>query len=738
LDKILVEEPNRFNSLDQTPGETNLWRAIRNQWMPAIVVAAIVFAGTTYRTFRETPKYQSQTIILTAKKTTLPVVSAEGSTANEKTQNDLTTEIQILKSPPLIVRALKNISNVYRDLSAEQVVSNLSIFQVGEANLLNLSYTDTDPKRAKAILETLASTYIKYSAESQKSPVSNAIEFIDKRLPQARVELNQASNAITTFRKQYNLDDPDANASLAFKTRQDLQQQVSGAEIALNQTRALYQEVQRLMTQSGQDPQTALTDSVLSQDRIYQAQVTQLRELEVQYALESTRFYPGYPTLQALKKRRDEMRQLLQKQVQRILGTRTSGAAAQTLIRGDTQQGLANQLLQTKINLEVQTNQLNSLRQAKAQATLEFQKIVQLQQRYRELQRQYKLNSEAVDNLLARLQEFRIIEAQETASWRILEPPYLPSKPISPNIQRGLLTNLVLSVLSGIGIAFLLEKLDPRIKEIQDLKKLTGLPVIGAIPKVDLKTLNFRNSEGELLQRSSPFTESINSLGLSILFQNTNFSRKIFAFTSSIPGEGKTTLTYNLGLSLGELGKRLLIVDADLNNPSIHQAFGLSNESGLSTAIAKNNPWNQLIQSGSNRFRYPDIITAGPKPPSSTTWLASPQMHELLDQWRQAYDIVLIDTPPITGSADAQSIASQVDGVVLVIGLEHSTRPAIARAMEILQGLQCQITGVVVNFLGQKQEAYYFQQDYSSDTEENSFKKWLKSITTIKRGGNEN
>lgn len=743
-------------------GGTNLLTAIRRRWLPAIAVGVTVFAGVAAHTFTRTPTYKSELLILAANKPPVSVAPDQQGASNSSEEKDLSVDIQILRSRPLVGRALQNLDGAYDNLSVGQVMGNLSIRPDSNGNVLTVSYTDTVPERAQAVLEALGPTYVAYSLESRRSQATNAIKFIESQLPGAKKALNSTSSDISNFRKTYNFVDPNDYAESVSSGQQSLQQQISEAELALNLTRRQYQELQRQMGQVGQNTATAVTDSVLSQDATYQDLVNQLRQIEAQYAMESLRFQDSYPGLQALKAQRDEVRRLLQQQTQRVIGGKASQAANKTSTSGALAQELSQQLLQLQTNLATQTTQLSGLRQAEAAASSQFKQIPALQQQYAELQRQYNLNSATVDSFLEQLRSLRIVEAQETTPWKILEAPYLPSQPISPNIRQGLMMGLLAGTLLGLGIALLLERLDQRIKEVEEIKALLDLPLLGAIPKANVKDLAASYGDSYLSRNFNSFTESIRSLALNLPHFRSTQGGKIFALTSSIPGEGKTTVTYNLGLALAELGKRVLIVDADLHNPSIHVVSQLPNVVGLSTAIATDQPWQRLIHSSpfkdaemnlpvpKNELpqlvssvnsdgtlslnnpslphaygkqvvqtrsivgQRPDILTAGPSPLNPIAWLSSARMTELLEEWTQAYDYVLIDTPPVVGVADAQSLAARVDGMILVVGVDQATRSAVTRAMELLMGTRCNLPGMVVNLIEHDRSGYGHPSGYGS------------------------
>ncbi|MBC6419813.1 MAG: CpsD/CapB family tyrosine-protein kinase [Prochloron sp. SP5CPC1] len=184
---------------------------------------------------------------------------------------------------------------------------------------------------------------------------------------------------------------------------------------------------------------------------------------------------------------------------------------------------------------------------------------------------------------------------------------------------------------------------------------------------------------------------------------------KVLAITSTRPSEGKTTITYNLGLVLAEMGHKTLLVDGDMRRSTMHKLTQQANETGLSTAIAQNVSWTELIQQQGDQL---DLLTAGPTPPNPVALLGSQRMKQLTEEWRQEYEYVLIDTPPISGSADTLSIATDVDSVLFVAAMERVTRSGIRYTMETLRGSKCNLAGVVVNFVTQAHQDYGYYSDY--------------------------
>ncbi len=687
---------------------SELGRTLRKRWIVVLTVAAAIFTGVASWTVTKTPEYQSETLILLDNETSVPVVPTMA--AQElASRKDLSTEIQILRSQSLIAKAIKELNGEHGEISAGELVANLSIRQAGQADVLIVSYTDTVPERAKSVLEALGSTYVNYSLERKRSQATNAIAFIQEQLPATQQELNEVSEAIRKFRQDYNLVDPDSYAERVLESKQYIQKDTQALEAELSKTQQEYVEIQRQMAEVGQNPQTALAQAILSQDTVYEKIASQLKEVEAKYTLERTRFYDDHPVVRSLKQKRDSLLNLLQNRSVQVLGNAVEQIDLTDVAGyGSTQQNLANQLLQVQTQMMAQMRKLETIRRSGEEIAIRFEQIPQLQQYYAELQRQFKVKSEAVNRFLEKLQELRISEAQETAPWKILEPPYLPATPISPDVQRNLLLGLVAGGLLGVGAAVLIDRTDSRLKRVEEAKDLTGLASIAVVPKVEVPVLVNHSKENGRFSRyyGSLFTEAMRSLALNLRYLGANGQVKTIAFTSSTPNEGKSTLTYNIARVLVELGHRVLLVDGDMRKPTIHQFVQRPNMFGLSSAIATEQSWRQLIYSPDGG--HLDVLTSGPTPPNPVALLDSAKMTQLLNEWRQAYDYVLIDTTPILGVTDAQSIAPKVDATILVAGIGRSTRSSLTQAMEVFQRSRCNLAGLVVNLVDESLDSSYY------------------------------
>jgi len=674
-------------------------RVLRKRWIVIVAVSVTVFAGNTYYIFTRTPQYRSSASLLV--NSTIAVSDIQLPGISTSSAVNLGTEIAILKSRPLIEIAVAKMQQsssaiANKDIDALTIINGLDIRPEKDAMILRLTYTDTNPKRAREVLKALSQTYVEYSLKDRRTKSSTAIKFIQDKLPQVKKQLDKSALAVTQFRKSYNIVDPDTYAASVYKMREALENQAQDLQIKMAQVQQQYDVLSR---QVGKTPETAIGGAILQQDVTYQSLVKQFQEVETNYFLERTRFRADHPSVLALKDRRDELYRLLETRAQSVVGVR--GVTAITNEPNSAiQQNLASQLFDAQTTLAVSQAQLESIRNAQSEVASAFSKIPQIQQKYVEIQRQLALDTSTYEKLTEKLEELRIAEAQEVSSWKELEPPLLPVRPSSPDIERSLVTGAIAALGLGILFALLLNRLDQRIREVEEVREMIDIPLLASIPMTEVASLSAVINQ--IISPSSSyyaFKEALGSLALNLRYLGTDNMMKVIAFTSSVPSEGKSTLTYNLATILSTLGYRVLLVDADMRKPTIHKLAGLSNKFGLSTALATPNPWQDLIQAGDDLDNL-HVLTSGSLPPNPMLLLESNKMAALIQEWRKEYDYVLVDTPPIIGITDAQCLTSKVDTFILVAAINRSTRSGISRALEILSTAKANVSGLLINMIG--------------------------------------
>ncbi|MEL6495018.1 MAG: polysaccharide biosynthesis tyrosine autokinase [Cyanobacteria bacterium J06623_7] len=752
-----------------------LKQVVYRRWKPAMAVGIASFTGIFLITALQTPKYRSESLILLESPQNQESTSIAPSIPGSQyyTLKDLSTEIFVLRSNSMVNQAIEELKQRYPELKLKKVLKNLAIHQAivnkVPTDVLSVSYTDTDPEKAKVVLETLGNTYINYSLQREKQKAANAIAFIDRQLPEAQAELDSAAQEIRQFRQANQLVDPELSAVEAEGLQKHVAEQIEQTKIAIALTQNQLQELNRQLGDLGQDSDTMVASSVLSQDGVYQDLATQLKDVETQYNLGKVDFTDEYHVLANLKDKRGELKKLLQERAEQVLGQSVSPKVLQRIVlapsytdtplegdigansdpdsesqssggntaqnpsssgvissrlgvdnpsrnaagtqvssEGSTLEILASRKLELQNQAASLQGQLNTLMQSQAEANDKFLNIPGLQQTFMELKRQLDLKSQAYNYLLERRQELAISAAEEIAPWRILNEAFLPSKPVSPNIKQGLIQALVAGGFLGVAIAFILQQLDRTVKQVDEVKQITQLPLLGVVPRVTEPSImgNIHTTKQAYSYYSS-YTEGLRSLAMNLRYLVANDRQiKTLAVTSSTSAEGKSTISHNLGIVLAEFDLRVLIVDADLRKPKLHKLAQIDNNLGLSEIISQSQAWSACIQPGA--VDNLDLIPAGATSPNPIALLNSQRMKQLVAEWSAAYDYVIIDTPPIGVIADAKSLAQEVDSMLFVTAIERATRKAISNSVEILQNSQCHIAGVVANMVDPELDYYAY------------------------------
>ncbi len=714
------------------------FRVLRKRWIVIVAVSVTVFAGNTYYTFTRTPQYRSSASLL-INNSTIAVSDIQVPGLPGSSLINLGTEIGILRSRPLIEVAVAKMrqspsANSYKDIDAGTIMGGLDIRPEKDALILRLTYTDSDPKRAREVLTALSQTYVEYSLSDRRTKSSTAIKFIQDKLLQLKPQLDKSALAVTQFRKTYNIVDPETYAASVYKMREALEVQAQELQIKIAQVQQQYKALSR---QVGKSPDAAIGGAILQQDVPYQSLVKQFQEVETNYFLERTRFREDHPNVQALKDRRDELYRLLETRAQSVVGVRGGNVNITNEPNSPIQQTLATQLFDAQTTLAVSQAQLESIRSAQSEVSSAFSKIPQIQQRYVEIQRQLALDTSTYNKLTEKLEELRITEAQEISSWKVLEPPLIPTRPSSPDIEKSLITGAFIGLVLGVLSALLLNRLDQRIREVEEVKEIIDIPLLASIPMTEVASLNAMVGQGILPSSSYyAFKEALSSLALNLRYLGTDNMMKVIAFTSSVPSEGKSTLTYNLATILSALGYKVLLVDADMRKPTVHKLAKLSNKVGLSTALATPSPWQDLIQVADEKGHL-HVLTSGSLPPNPMLLLESAKMAALIQEWRKEYDYVLVDTPPVIGITDAQCLTSKVDTFILVAAINRSTRSGISRALEVLSTARANVSGLLINMIGSSDSEYhygYYDQYYldSAGTEEEEPEPTVTAIESSK------
>lgn len=298
-------------------------------------------------------------------------------------------------------------------------------------------------------------------------------------------------------------------------------------------------------------------------------------------------------------------------------------------------------------------------------------------------------------------------------SLSIIKPAVAPEAPSSPNTRLNLLLSLLVGLTLGVGLAVLRTTLDTRIRGEADMRRVTDAPLLGGI------SFDADAARKPLLTQAatqSPRAESFRQLRTNLQFANVSGHAKTVLVTSSLPGEGKSTTATNLAIALAQAGETVCLIDADLRRPMIGDYLGIDRSAGLTTALVGVADVNDLLQPWGDDSLY--VLTSGQIPPNPSELLGSADMKQLLVRLEQAFDIVIIDAPPLLPVTDAAVLSQHVGGVVVVVGTQKLRHQDLAKSLSSLEMVGSNVLGVVLNRLPAKgPDAYsYSYGSYESMT----------------------
>jgi capsular exopolysaccharide synthesis family protein len=286
----------------------------------------------------------------------------------------------------------------------------------------------------------------------------------------------------------------------------------------------------------------------------------------------------------------------------------------------------------------------------------------------------------------------------------------VPRSPISPNIQRELSLALVASLVLALGLAFFAEYLDNRLKTPQDVKAHLGVPFLGLIPYVKEKP-----GHNPLLNNGVPagFSEAFKTVRTNVLFSSAEADVRSLAITSASPSEGKSLVCANLAIALAQAGQRVLVIDADMRRPRVHEIFDAPQEPGLSNVLTGNAKLSEAIHKSTIDRLW--VLSAGLIPPNPAELLGSKRYVDFLLSLQNHFDWAIIDTPPVLVVADGSIVANEAMSTVFVVDANHTKRHAARAALEQLETANAHVIGSVLNKATVNRHPHYYSTYYRKD-----------------------
>lgn len=586
------------------------------------------------------------------------------------------------------VEEMKSLPRARRFSLATNIVNkNMVIEPVRLSSIINVRYNSPNPSMAATIANSLAENFVQSNLTRRFEAAAYARQFLQNRLNQVRARLEESERKAVLYAQQQGLIKIRSGAGEGATEQSIIASDLSELIGQLAEARAqrAQAEAQYRSGTGGNIAAQSLTNSTVNELR--QQRAVLLGELS---KLESD-FGPQYPAVAAIRAQVGE----LDRQIAREQG-RVGSSVAQDLV------GRYRQALSTERSLQARLDRLKTELLDEQSRSIQFNII----------QRDVDTNRALYDALLQRFKEVGVAGGIGTNNISIVDRALPPTAPFKPRLGLNILIGLVVGLSLGGAAAYVLEQLAEAVILPGEFHRKLGVPLLGSTPKLE----GLGKVQDALLASKSALSEAYFSILTSIQFSTAHGAPSTLLLTSAQAAEGKSTTALALANALASVGRRVLLIDADMRNPTLHKALQRHNAAGLSNLLTGNGKLEKVVQaSGTENL---SVVLAGQVPPNPAELLSTGAMNALMLEATSRYDHVVIDGPPILGLADAPLLARTAEATILVLESGRTRASQARHAIGRLLAVRANVIGAVLTKLdiASSGYGYGYGHDYAYGT----------------------
>lgn len=560
------------------------------------------------------------------------------------------------------------------DQVTRSFMERVTIAPQGKSQLVQVQVEMADAQTAAIAANALANGFIESQLEATMEMSMTATNWMNSRLGELRTKLKDSEDRLQAFREAENLVDVDgvttisaAELSLTGDRMIDARRQRAEAE-------SQYRQVQAM--RGGGWQRLATIPAVLGHPLIQQFKTEQAKAQAKVEEL-SKRYGPRHPAMTA---------------------ARSELSAAEGSLKGQVEQIVAG----IERNYQLAIANENSLRASFDANKSQIQDISRKEFQLRELQREVDGNRALYDTFMTRLKETAATADLETANARVVDPATVPTEPVKPKKTLIVAIAALLALFAGVGLTLLLDALNNTFKSTEEIENRLNIPVLGILPQMKVQE---RRELARMFTADTDksFSESIRTIRTGVVLSGMDHPHKVMVITSSIPGEGKSTVSANLAFALGQM-ERVLLIDADLRRPTLAKSFEFPvGTPGLANLIAGTARLEECIQ----QVDGIDMICAGTVPPNPLELLSSPRFAKAVEVLKNKYDRIIIDSPPTQAVSDAIVLSTFADSLLYVVKSASTHIPLVEKGVGQLLQNNAPVKGIVLNQVDIKKAKRY-------------------------------
>ena len=668
-----------------------------------VLIATVVALGTAFAYLQKATPIYTSTSRIYVEQNGPKIMSATEEGVMTRSNNYLYTQLELLKSTPIIGAAIDEPG--IKQLKIFKLIDNPVGFlkkgldaSVGKKDeIISLSLDSPYPAEAAQVVNAVVDSYITYYASRKRSTAAEVLKILQTEKAKRGDELSEKLKTMMDFKKE--------NVSLGLESKQGniLLERLDRLSAVLTESQLFTVEAKSIF----ESTKAMVNDPVnlkqfieaqraagvyISTDREMAELAARLDELEIRHSDRLRELTADHPAVAAIEVEIERVKEQIEK---------ADVEFAQAQLAVTEQQYLA---------AKEKEDQLAKYFEDQRQEVLNLN---EQQDKYIMLQTEWEQTKKLCDILDDRIKELNVTEDVGALNISILEVARPADKPTKPEKARVMAMALILGLMLGGGLSLLREMKDQRLRSAEEISTILGVPVLGVVPSMSKKETANTRGQKVYLESTSAVAEAYRTIRTAVFFSAPKGKAKTVVVTSPAPGDGKTTLVSNLAISMAQAGQHVIILDADFRKPVQQVIFEIAKEPGLSNVLVGSDSLESVIKH--SPISGLDIITCGDSVPNPSELLNSDAFADLIAELSLRYDRIVIDAPPVMPVTDACILGAICDTTILVLRAEKSTRRSAQQARDGLLSVGAHLLGSVVNDVPNKKGRYgYYGYGYGN------------------------
>ncbi|QCT93969.1 polysaccharide biosynthesis tyrosine autokinase [Caminibacter mediatlanticus TB-2] len=560
-------------------------------------------------------------------------------------------KFEIIKKSPLDLDSKYKILNLNKVKVADALKNKVNVSLLAQkSSILKVEYSDNIPSRAANFINTLLNVYIQESIQNKTKQANQTLEFIDKQLKIISKKLAESELALENYKKTHKIVDLTTEAQNILMKLNDLETQYNSLKLKENLIKFIEDKIK-----NGSD--ISIISANILDDKVLSELISQLQQLILKKQNLLLEYTEKYPEVVSVNNQIKTINQMILNRIQNLKSVIESNKKT-----------LENMIL----NYE---NMLSNMPQNE-------RKLI-------DLQRVYQVNEKIYSYLLEKRAATALAKSSIISNNRIIDSALIPNSPYKPKKIRLIIIAIIVGLFIGLAFIYIKELFNDKIRSIEDIEKETDAPIVGTVPHFKKTNIILKVFESP----KSSIAEAFRTIRTNIRFLSKD--ARLITVTSTVPNEGKTTLSSNLASIYSLAKKKTVVVNLDMRKPTLHTVFNVPNDVGVSNILSGEVEVDKAIKK--TKFSNLDVITSGPIPPNPGELIQNEEMDKMINYLKNNYDIIIFDTPPVGLVVDAISVLTKADVNLYIFRANYSKKEFIKTLNDLKNNKKIPGLGIVLN-----------------------------------------